>query len=662
MDRREFLGVAGAGTTTIIAGCADLAPGGDGTDADSADGSDRESTTQYRQTAVARGPFEISVNTPAVAFGAEEESAPETVALVEAQLREDYDGTLRNPTYSFRVDDARIRRLVPGDFVIDSTATDTAAAGFDLEWEPGTSKSVAVTFVPTTTGPCTFEVEFSGDAGEVESGAIAREVPVREPGAPVTRGQLAGLARYRAAAATQYAETIDDTANVGYDDQLRQALRGVTLSGGVMVGDALVGTAVGVGGTAVDAVWQGLSQHVSPFQALVDFEPVGPGDSVDRKRVESEAYAPPFFSALLDQGQGILQRFERQLKTGGDIEYAAQRATVLLATVADRATAEAQAWENEADDRAQALLMTQQSLLDGTGIGDIENENELFPPHADRVDASLGTLGLDQVGDDSTDQLRQTLGLLTANSTARRNFPQTVQAAYSLRGFVTGEGRQIGHLRSALRNGLLTGGTTRTTGQTTTASGSGTLVDGFEDGSHEDRWEITKNQSDASASVVSDRAYRGDRSLRIHIGETYSGDYALRHEFDDPVPPEAVFQCWCYPMDRDPKLVYDLRSGDERVMIQLSPFGDVRYKSPGTESANVLADSYSAEEWQRLAVVARPDAAEATVRYEGPDGSVRGKTTVQAPSSYDFVRVFGGDYYGNVDVYLDDVSYAPAPS
>ncbi len=67
------------------------------------------------------------------------------------------------------------------------------------------------------------------------------------------------------------------------------------------------------------------------------------------------------------------------------------------------------------------------------------------------------------------------------------------------------------------------------------------------------------------------------------------------------------------------------------------------------------------DEWQRIALALRPDAGEAEARYVGPDGTVRASATVPAPSSYDRVRIFCGDYYGNVDVYLDEVTYAPTP-
>lgn len=203
-----------------------------------------------------------------------------------------------------------------------------------------------------------------------------------------------------------------------------------------------------------------------------------------------------------------------------------------------------------------------------------------------------------------------------------------------------------------------------TTEPTPTDGGPGSvLVDGFESGSHERRWEVTQSQSDASATVVSDRSYRGSRSLRVHIGETGRGDYGLAYDFSRPVQDAQVFSCWCYPTGTNAKLVYDLRGGDSpsenRVTVRLTPFGDVRYSSPGTDGAVGLHDSYGANQWQRLRIELRPSDARAVVGYERAGDGFSVSERVRAPERYGRVRVFAGDYYGNVDVYLDEVAYAP---
>lgn len=445
LRRRRFLaGVAGS--SVVLAGCSSADdPEPEGTE-------DTGSDNQQRpQTSTLSGEhFHLSLTTAGSVLGGEE--ALDNVAILEATLKEKHDGALVNPTFNLRITDGSLQRLIAGDFPIDPTRTDSAATGFGADWEPGTTKSTLVTFAPSESSDCTLEAEVSGDAGNVASETLIHDVSVRSPGAPVSRAHLASAADQRAAVLTKYANTFDDTPGVGYDEQFRQALRGVTLSGGVLVGDALIGAGAGAVGTAANAIWDGLSQHVSPFQALVDFEPVGPGQGVERDRVDSEAYAPPFFSALLDQGEGMLERFERQLKTGGDIERAAQKTSVLATIAAREARAEANAWREGNDEKATDHLYAQRAFLVGDGITDYE-AHEYVGPGLERVDASKSELSLDEF--DFSDYLRQALGPLTTSSIASRHFPDTVQTAYTLREFAGGEGSRISHLLDALDNGLL---------------------------------------------------------------------------------------------------------------------------------------------------------------------------------------------------------------
>jgi outer membrane protein assembly factor BamB len=445
LRRRRFLaGVAGS--SMVLAGCSS----GDNPGRKDTENGGSDNQQRHQTSTLLGEDFHLSLATAGSVLGGDE--ALDNVAILEATLKERQDDALVNPTFNLRITDGSLQRLIAGDFSVDPTQTDSAATGFGTAWEPGTTKSALVTFAPSESSACTLEAEVSGDAGNVASETLTHDVSVRPPGAPVSRAHLASAADQRAAVLAEYANTFDDTPGVGYDEQLRQALRGVTLSGGVLVGDALIGAGAGALGTAADAIWEGLSQHVSPFEALIDFEPIGPGQGVERERVESEAYAPPFFSALLDQGQGMLERFERQLKTGGDIERAAQKTSVLATIAASEARAEATAWRQGNDESAKDHLRAQRAFLVGEGITDFE-AHEYVDPGLERVDASRNELSLGEF--DFSDYLRQALGPLTTSSIASRHFPDTVQTAYTLREFAGGEGSRITHLLDALDNGLL---------------------------------------------------------------------------------------------------------------------------------------------------------------------------------------------------------------
>lgn len=202
-------------------------------------------------------------------------------------------------------------------------------------------------------------------------------------------------------------------------------------------------------------------------------------------------------------------------------------------------------------------------------------------------------------------------------------------------------------------------GSDNTTDDEDSSTASGSLfksqIDSFEEGDYLARWNETKNQSDTTASVTTERSYSGNQSLRIHIGETYSGDYRMESWFDTALPSEGIkIPFAIYPKGEDGKIAITLNGNSTNVRTVFTPFGDVKY---GTENENTTeVPDAGANKWYKLTYIVYPDTNEVELRITTDNETVV-KETFSSGVEYNRVEVFGGDYSGNVDFYLDDAGY-----
>jgi hypothetical protein len=188
------------------------------------------------------------------------------------------------------------------------------------------------------------------------------------------------------------------------------------------------------------------------------------------------------------------------------------------------------------------------------------------------------------------------------------------------------------------------------------------LVEGFENGKFKDTWKVTKNQSDASAEITNEVVKEGDNALKIHVGETYSGDLSLESQFNSSdLANGQTFSFWVYPTTSQAKIVYSLlySNSDNWTSMKFTPFGDVAYQT-GEAGKKSFVSNPSTDSWYRGDIRIHPSSNTVDFIVSDTNGNEWTEKGVNADVTFDTVQLFGGDYYGNFDFYVDDIVYGPA--
>lgn len=186
-------------------------------------------------------------------------------------------------------------------------------------------------------------------------------------------------------------------------------------------------------------------------------------------------------------------------------------------------------------------------------------------------------------------------------------------------------------------------------------------VDGFEQGSFQDRWPTINQELDANAEVSTREAREGSRSLLIQVGPTGSGVFGMQNQFDPGnLRSGDEFSAWIYPTQTPVNINYALGNDNNSsvAMVHFDRSGNVLYGTERVGKDNVLFSNYRSNTWYRITMIVRPDRNEVEFRLEDGNGTVHTETAASS-AAFGRVAVQAQDYPGEYDVYLDDVTYAP---
>lgn len=191
-------------------------------------------------------------------------------------------------------------------------------------------------------------------------------------------------------------------------------------------------------------------------------------------------------------------------------------------------------------------------------------------------------------------------------------------------------------------------------------------VDSFEDG------DITSNPqwnelstAGGSSSVVSTRAYSGDKSLEITTdGDNDDETYQIQHTFNSSDLKDGdVFQFRIYPTEDGIKKRYTVSGSTGTALINFAADG-VLNANTDLETNTDLDNDYATDQWFDCKMTVDKTNGEVDFEVLDINGNTVGTATKSATIDFDTVTITVEDdsfnnLSGSFNVFYDDVTYAP---
>jgi len=296
---------------------------------------------------------------------------------------------IHEPDIFTRIEGGKFGHILPGQFPREAEIVDDGqearGLGVDAPWDSQKHAIFSLLFVPETdTDSISLNITLGGRAGEdgdYHEFPLDITIPLRGRDANgITPGQLAVTARGRARLAEFFGKIIasQQSFDQAATEQFREALLTTSVGGMQMLADDAFTSVLGVSEVA-EYLYSTYTIHFqSPFEYLIDSEaPDDPQEIDDEVFTE---YAPPFFSELLDNAQGMVDAFDNLIEYyDWDARKAEGASIILFNVIADAAREEETAWKNGDRGQARRLLANQLYMLTGEDRGaDIDFIEEKF--------------------------------------------------------------------------------------------------------------------------------------------------------------------------------------------------------------------------------------------------------------------------------------------